>query len=152
MSTDDRAISANEDAFLRSIREKPHDEAPRLVYADWLDECGDPRSEFLRLEIQVRQSSQRLEEIRGSLDQNWVTAVEPQFRVILVACQPEGVFEAVLILRAITDLGIADSQGVIAAAPCPLPDRYCWFEANQIRAALRRCAKVTIEPYDADAE
>jgi uncharacterized protein (TIGR02996 family) len=39
-------------AFRRAILEAPHDDAPRLVYADWLDEHGDPdRAEFIRLQI-----------------------------------------------------------------------------------------------------
>ena len=33
-----------EDGFLRAIRERPDDETARLVYADWLDEQGDPQS------------------------------------------------------------------------------------------------------------
>ncbi len=38
-------------AFLRAIRDRPHDDLPRLVYADWLDEHGDPeRAEFIRLQ------------------------------------------------------------------------------------------------------
>jgi uncharacterized protein (TIGR02996 family) len=40
------------DALLRAICETPGDDAPRLVYADWLDEHGDPRqAEFIRLHI-----------------------------------------------------------------------------------------------------
>jgi uncharacterized protein (TIGR02996 family) len=30
--------------------EAPHDDTPRLIYADWLEECGDPRGEFIRLQ------------------------------------------------------------------------------------------------------
>ncbi len=30
-------------ALLRTIRESPGDDAPRLVYADWLDDNGDPK-------------------------------------------------------------------------------------------------------------
>jgi uncharacterized protein (TIGR02996 family) len=38
------------EALLRAIIENPADDAPRLVYADWLDEHGDPdRAEFIRL-------------------------------------------------------------------------------------------------------
>jgi uncharacterized protein (TIGR02996 family) len=37
------------DPFLRAILEKPDDDLPRLIYADWLDEHGDPaRAEFIR--------------------------------------------------------------------------------------------------------
>jgi uncharacterized protein (TIGR02996 family) len=35
--------------FLRSIASDPVDEASFLIYADWLEERGDPRAEFLRV-------------------------------------------------------------------------------------------------------
>lgn len=37
--------------FLRAIIAAPDDDLPRLVYADYLDERGDPRGEFIRLQI-----------------------------------------------------------------------------------------------------
>jgi uncharacterized protein (TIGR02996 family) len=40
----------DEMAFIRAIAADPDDEATRLVYADWLEERGDPRAEFLRVE------------------------------------------------------------------------------------------------------
>ena len=40
-------------AFLRAIREQPDDDLPRLIYADYLDERGDPRGEFIRLRCQL---------------------------------------------------------------------------------------------------
>src|ERR1700676_1487938 len=40
----------HDDAFLQAIRERPDDDAPRLLYADWLDERGDPRGEFIRVQ------------------------------------------------------------------------------------------------------
>jgi uncharacterized protein (TIGR02996 family) len=36
--------------FLEAICENPDDDVPRLVYADWLEERGDPRGEFIRLQ------------------------------------------------------------------------------------------------------
>src|SRR5262249_53245590 len=36
------------DDLLPGILETPDDDAPRLVYADWLEERGDPRAEFIR--------------------------------------------------------------------------------------------------------
>ena len=43
MSADDEI----EAALLRAICDAPHEDAPRLVYADWLTERGDPRGEFI---------------------------------------------------------------------------------------------------------
>jgi uncharacterized protein (TIGR02996 family) len=42
-------------AFLRAICEGPDDDGPRLVFADWLEEQGDPRGEFIRLQVQRHQ-------------------------------------------------------------------------------------------------
>jgi uncharacterized protein (TIGR02996 family) len=40
--------------FLLDIREHPDDDVPRLVYADWLDENGQPeRAEFIRVQIEL---------------------------------------------------------------------------------------------------
>ena len=32
----------DDEAFIRAIVDAPGDDAPRLIYADWLDERGDP--------------------------------------------------------------------------------------------------------------
>lgn len=39
--------------FLDEIIANPHDDVPRLVYADWLEERGDPRGEFIRLQFEL---------------------------------------------------------------------------------------------------
>jgi uncharacterized protein (TIGR02996 family) len=41
------------DPFVRTIVEKPLDDGPRLVYADWLEEHGDPRGEFIRVQCKL---------------------------------------------------------------------------------------------------
>jgi len=72
-------------AFHRLIAAAPDDDAPRLVYADWLEERGDPRGEFLRLECRLRalpETSEehlallpRLAELGGGADVRWLAAV-----------------------------------------------------------------------------
>src|SRR4051794_13124382 len=44
----------DDEDFLWAIAENPDDAGPRLVYADWLEERGDPRSEYLRVEAGLR--------------------------------------------------------------------------------------------------
>jgi uncharacterized protein (TIGR02996 family) len=45
---------SDRDALLAAIRQVPDDDAPRLVYADWLDEHGDAdRAEFIRLQVEI---------------------------------------------------------------------------------------------------
>ena len=43
----------HEDAFLADIIENPDDDGLRLIYADYLDERGDPRGEFIRVQVEL---------------------------------------------------------------------------------------------------
>src|SRR5262245_36293651 len=46
-----------EEAFLEDIRTHPEDDAPRLVFADWLDERGDAdRAELIRVQCELARS------------------------------------------------------------------------------------------------
>lgn len=38
-------------AFCREVAANPKDDAVRLIYADWLEERGEPRAEFIRTQI-----------------------------------------------------------------------------------------------------
>jgi uncharacterized protein (TIGR02996 family) len=41
-----------EECFLADIRDHPEDDAPRLIYADWLDEHSEPlRAELIRVQV-----------------------------------------------------------------------------------------------------
>jgi uncharacterized protein (TIGR02996 family) len=37
--------------FLREIKDRPDDDLPRLVLSDWLTDRGDPRGEFIHLQV-----------------------------------------------------------------------------------------------------
>ncbi|MCZ2343935.1 MAG: TIGR02996 domain-containing protein [Bacteroidales bacterium] len=57
-----------EAAFLRAVFAVPNDPMPQLVYADWLEEHGDPRAEWIRLEqLRRGQSTPELEKRRQQL-------------------------------------------------------------------------------------
>src|SRR4051794_11590535 len=43
----------HDDAFLADIIANPADESLRLIYADYLDERGDPRGEFIRVQCEL---------------------------------------------------------------------------------------------------
>src|SRR5262245_65195916 len=48
-----RAMSSQQDSLLEAIRADPADDGVRLVYADWLEENGDPaRAEFIRVQLE----------------------------------------------------------------------------------------------------
>ncbi|MFO0880536.1 MAG: TIGR02996 domain-containing protein [Gemmataceae bacterium] len=50
-----------EEAFLRDILDHPEDEAPRLIFADWLEETGGPaeqaRATFIRVQMELARLS-----------------------------------------------------------------------------------------------
>ena len=47
-----------EEAFIQAIREAPADDAPRLIYADWLEEHGQAdRAEFIRIQCRLARRS-----------------------------------------------------------------------------------------------
>jgi uncharacterized protein (TIGR02996 family) len=48
------------DAFLRAVRDHPDEDAPRLVFADWLDDSGDPLGEFIRVQFALEPHRQPL--------------------------------------------------------------------------------------------
>jgi len=74
------------DPFLEQVRANPGDEALRLVYADWLDECGDARADFLRARRQWQQLppgdgqieplGRRLDATRQQYDPAWLAVIE----------------------------------------------------------------------------
>ena len=55
-----------DEAFLADIVEHPDDDAPRLVYADWLEDHGDPeRAEFIRTQCELEPIRDRYEIARA---------------------------------------------------------------------------------------
>jgi uncharacterized protein (TIGR02996 family) len=66
---------SEEAAFLKAIEANPKDMATRLVYADWLEERGDSRGEFLRLEAEAQRIESRLQALRQRLDPHWLKVV-----------------------------------------------------------------------------
>jgi uncharacterized protein (TIGR02996 family) len=72
--------------FLQQIAANPDDLTLRLVYADWLEERGDPRAEFLRVRTLWSQASpgerkfsqlyHQLAELRQTTSPDWIATVE----------------------------------------------------------------------------
>lgn len=49
------------EGLLRDVVEHPHEDGPRLVYADWCEENGDPqRAEFIRAQVEAVRLRERL--------------------------------------------------------------------------------------------
>jgi uncharacterized protein (TIGR02996 family) len=78
----------DDDGFLDAIRANPGDDTHRLVYADWLDERGDPRGDFLRLHLALASAGpdhinrvageEELSRLRKGCDAAWLAVIEPE--------------------------------------------------------------------------
>jgi uncharacterized protein (TIGR02996 family) len=55
-------------SFLRAILNRPDDDVLRLVYADWLDERGDPRAGYLRLDVERHRAENSAGNLRSALE------------------------------------------------------------------------------------
>lgn len=64
-----------QDALYRAVCEHPDEDTPRLVFADWLEESGDPRrADFIRTQVKltrVPESEREVMSSRGSRTANF---------------------------------------------------------------------------------
>ncbi len=68
--------------FVEAIYDDPYSDGPRQVYADWLEERGDPRTEYLRLQLSGSSDEERANALRRQFDPKWVNLVSrPPVRV-----------------------------------------------------------------------
>lgn len=57
---------STEQHLLELIRSDMDNPAPRLIYADWLDEQGDPQGEFIRVQCELEREG------LSALKQRWL--------------------------------------------------------------------------------
>ena len=77
----------NDAGFIRAIAAAPADDNLRLVYADWLEERGDLRGEFLRLAVALKNmppddanvsyTRTRLLQLRPLVSTDWLATAFP---------------------------------------------------------------------------
>ena len=93
----------NEVAFLGAVRRDPGDLALRLVYADWLEEQGDPRAELVRIE-------EEMHELPVYSDRYWV--LKPRRNQLRLAA-PRDWLETLQYGTTIpTDVSVRNSRGL----------------------------------------
>jgi uncharacterized protein (TIGR02996 family) len=118
---------SDEAAFLDAIRSAPADDAPRLIYADWLDEQGDARAEYVRLAhavaVRLRQNlpyddlACRLRELSAALHRGWREAVGRRFSVVLLSFRPEYKIRTIAAVRQAARLGLKEAKDLVEGAP-----------------------------------
>lgn len=89
-----RPTMTDEPGFLAQLYHHPHDDVTRLVYADWLDERGDARADYLRREVDlaavdewspdVRDREAALRRATAGIDAHWLDLVGKRYDVHVV--------------------------------------------------------------------
>ncbi|MCA9618034.1 MAG: TIGR02996 domain-containing protein [Myxococcales bacterium] len=75
-----RQVQDSEDDLLAAIYAAPDDDGPRLVYADWLSERGDPRGELIMLQCQPSLDAKQQKRVDGLLKKHaraWLGPLAP---------------------------------------------------------------------------
>ena len=119
---------SDDEAFIAAIREAPHDDALRLVYADWLEERGHAeRAEYLRLAHDLTHwpehdprcgpASERLLRLRESVDVEWRERVGWRFDLIFAGFTPGKKINCLRALRWATGLGLLEVVDIVEVKP-----------------------------------
>lgn len=62
---------SDHDALLNAIAEHPEEDTPRLMYADWLDENGEPeRADFVRAQVEIGRAGVSGAELYAAVQKN----------------------------------------------------------------------------------
>ncbi|MGL4422855.1 MAG: TIGR02996 domain-containing protein [Gemmataceae bacterium] len=133
-----------DEEFLFRLQQDPGNNVLRLAYADWLEERGDPRAEYLRLLIEYRDLSVRMAQLRRQLPTAWTTAVSPWCRVTLVRFQPEKRRQVLQLWRELTDQRIAELSTKLDQLPQTIRTRISLGAATAIATAFEDVAEVVI--------
>jgi uncharacterized protein (TIGR02996 family) len=83
----------HDEAFLEDIIAHPEDDAPRLIYADWLEEHGQQeRAEFIRVQVALatlHDDDPRREELVAR-EQELLESHRKEWRGVIQALAPNG--------------------------------------------------------------
>jgi uncharacterized protein (TIGR02996 family) len=77
------------EGFWEAMRESPDADDLRLVFADWLDEQGDPHGELMRIQIELANARPRKKQRRELLKRQ--QAILTEHASLLLGCLPERV-------------------------------------------------------------
>lgn len=111
--TDDADVEAR---FLDALQTDPTNESHRLVYADWLEDRGDERAKYLRLESMMWTLPSEIDALRQRIDPEWLRAVTRTIDFHLVSYDDK--ISTIKLVRTITGMGLKEAKDFVEA---PLP-------------------------------
>ncbi|HEU0033015.1 MAG TPA: ribosomal protein L7/L12 [Kofleriaceae bacterium] len=105
---------ALEATLIASIRERPDDDEIRLVYADLLEQRGDPRGEYLRLELELARIPTRLDELARQIDPAWLAQVQRRYTLYLTRVG-SSLIGTIKEVREVTGIGLKEAKDLVDA-------------------------------------
>jgi uncharacterized protein (TIGR02996 family) len=163
-----------EATFWQAIQETPEDDAPRLIYADWLDDQGDPalsaRAEFIRVQCELtrltdptserrRQLQERERVLWNEFAKKWCAPLKPFSRKFdFVRGFPDQVLvqgatflkhaEQVLAVAPVFSIRLRNSKEQIAAiGKCPALERLSALSLYWNHIGQKRAQEFFTSPY-----
>lgn len=119
------------------------------MYADWLDERGDPRGEYLRIEAQLNAGPTRVAALTATLDPAWLEKVTRKCDVVLL--DPGRKIDAIKAVCKVTGISLKDAKNFVES-PMPRSVRIelSFEEARAVVAAFASSsARVVVLPCTA---
>jgi uncharacterized protein (TIGR02996 family) len=116
---------SQQEGLLQGILESPNDDAPRLVYADWLEEQGqDARADFIRVQCELYHLPSEARRERNKLEKREQLLLRDQRDTWLAPLRPalggsEPKFERGFIQEICVDLGALSDAEVARVAGDP---------------------------------
>jgi uncharacterized protein (TIGR02996 family) len=115
-------VTDDERGLLEAVRAEPEDDAPRLVYADWLEEHGqDERAELIRVQVALERDGPS--EPLLARERDLLTRRAAEW------------------LRPLADIGLRFDRGLAVA---------CWTSLPQFEAGTARLAEAGDPPWVAE--
>jgi uncharacterized protein (TIGR02996 family) len=145
----------SDEPFIAAIVAAPDDDAPRLVYADWLQDRKDPRGELISLQclLATKPNDKKLKAREKTLlDSHAKTWLEPLARLDVVSCEwSRGFIEKAHVPG--TTLA-AKASAIFAAVPLLRKLETSLFSASNAKkvAGLRQLGRVESLRYVANGD
>ena len=138
-----------EAALLDAVQADPEDTQAREIYADFLEGRGDPRGEYLRLEMQLQTLPARVAALAQRVDPEWIHAIGGRYQIAIVGCGPNKI-AAIKAVREVTGVGLREALELVDLAaperPSPLFEDIERAPARDIIAKLEPLMKLQIQP------
>jgi uncharacterized protein (TIGR02996 family) len=132
-----------EDAFVQNIVANPQDAKLKLVYADWLEERGDSRSKYLRLDVEFSQISEQepryaefreqLHAFQQSTDAAWRQQVGFRYDAILERYSPEYKEHVIKQVRQAAGLDLFNALRLVNRVPTAIKKGVSREDAERIK-------------------